>query len=387
MAIVLCTPGVIVKCSIIHLTIAPHLAIVKEEEKQEETFLQTIATLADNIIDGLRLATSDACQPLLTAPLEALMEGADRIRQAMRGNRVELCAIINGRSGRCGENCKFCAQSVCNHTGIEEYGFVPQEEILADCGTYDALGVDRYSIVTAGRGLSAREMDKAVDAYAAMRREYPGIGLCASHGFMSEEAFRRLRDAGVSRVHCNIETSEEFFPEICTSHRFADKLENIYRAKRAGLDICCGGIIGMGESWQDRISMALTIQKIGAVSVPLNVLIPIPGTPLADRPVMAEEDVLRTVALFRFIVPEADVRIAAGRFRFQDGGLSLFQAGASATITGNMLTTVGNNTKQDREMLTAAGYSLRPVGTAIPADTEPALLAASRGGDQRGEVL
>ena len=322
--------------------------------------MRPIRKLTEEVIHGRKLRTIEECSILLTSDLAELMEGADEIRRRLCGDKADLCSIINGRSGRCSEDCKFCAQSKCNHTGVTEYDFVPLETIVEDCGRYDRLGVDRYSVVTAGRGLGGEELAKAVEAYATLHRTYPEMKLCGSHGFMSEEGFRMLKEAGVDVVHCNIETSREYFPQICTTHKFEEKLENIRRAKAAGLDICCGGIIGMGESWEDRISMAVTIAEIGAVSVPLNVLVPIPGTPMESMELMKEEDILRTVALFRFIVPQAKIRIAAGRSRFEDGGAELFRAGANATITGDMLTTVGNNTKEDRTMLKDMGYRLRP---------------------------
>ena len=319
-----------------------------------------IMELAREITAGRRLTSREECEPLLSEELGALNEAADYIRREMTGDKVDLCCIINGRSGRCSEDCKFCAQASCNHTGVSEYSFLDTETILRDCGKYAALGVDRYSIVTAGRSLSGEDLDHAAEAYRALHERYPGMKLCGSHGLESDEAFWRMKEAGVDTVHCNVETSRHYFPQICSTHTYEDKVRSIRRAKAAGLHVCCGGIIGMGESWADRIDMALEIAELDPQSIPLNVLIPIPGTPFEDLEIMKNEDVLRTVSIFRFVNPEKQIRIAAGRFRFEDGGAALFRAGASATITGDMLTTVGNNTREDRAMFREMGFRLKP---------------------------
>lgn len=314
--------------------------------------------LAEEIIAGRRIRDKEECSDMIRCDLEELTRGADRIREHFRGNKIDLCSIINGRSGRCSEDCKFCAQSKINHTGIEEYSFLPVEEIVADCGKYAAKGVDRYSIVTAGRTLEGKDLDRAVSAYSEMHRRYPGMKLCGSHGLMTKEAFQRLKDAGVETIHCNIESSPSYFPKICSTHTFEEKRKAIEAAKSVGLKICSGGIIGMGEGWEDRIEMALTTAELGACSIPINTLIPIPGTPFQELEQVKREDVLRTVSIFRYVNPEADIRIAAGRFLFPNGGSQLFKAGASATITGDMLTTTGNNTEEDRKMLTDMGFEL-----------------------------
>lgn len=325
--------------------------------------MEKMKKLAEEIISGRRLKSHEECQDFVTANLEDLMDGADRIRKALCGNHADLCSIINGRSGRCSENCKFCAQSGCNKTGIQEYPFIALDPVIADCHKYENYGVDRYSIVTAGKNLRGTDLEKAIAAYQTLHRLFPKMKLCASHGELSDDALRRMKEAGVTMVHCNIETSRRFFPEICTSHTYDDKLREIARIKKAGLQVCCGGIIGMGETWEDRIDMALSISGLGVLSIPLNALIPIKGTPLENRPIISNEDVIRTVALFRYINPQSQIRIAAGRFRFADGGACLFRAGANAAITGEMLTTGGNNTAEDRTMLKDIGFQLRKPAT------------------------
>lgn len=311
--------------------------------------------LANEIINGRRLCREDDLHALLDADPDELCAGADAIRQAFFQNRVSLCTIINGRSGRCSEDCKFCAQSAHHTANCEVYELLDAGTVLADCKKREAAGVHRYSIVTAGRTVQGRELDRLVEIYRLLH-ESCRIGLCASHGLLTAEAFRRLREAGVTRYHCNIETSRRYFPFICTTHTFDDKLREIRLAKEAGLEICSGGIIGMGETWEDRIDMALCLSELSVCSIPLNALIPLPGTPLGDRPRLTEEEILRTVALFRYINPEAEIRMAAGRNYFPDGGRRLFRSGLSAVLTGDMLTTVGNNTAQDKEMLASLGF-------------------------------
>ncbi len=312
---------------------------------------------AEEIIKGRRLTQGEDVSFLLTEDLETLCQGADSIRKALCGKHAQLCSIINGRSGRCPENCKFCAQSACWKTRIEEYPFLEPDAILSDCRFHEAKKVRRYSIVTAGRALSGQEFETALTAYRAMAKNCR-IGLCASFGLLSEENFFRLKEAGVTRYHANIETSRRNFPNICTTHTFEDKLEVIRRAKSAGLYVCSGGIIGMGETWEDRIDMAFTLSGLNILSIPLNVLRPIPGTPLEHQQSLPEEDILRTIAIFRYLNPEAQIRLAAGRNAMADSGRRAFCSGANAAITGDMLTTSGNGIDEDQKMLAEMEFSL-----------------------------
>lgn len=313
--------------------------------------------LAQRIMNGYRLNRKEDLSFLVTTDLKELCEGADQLRKYFHGNQVDLCAIINGRSGKCSEDCKFCAQSGHHNTGIAEYDFLDSSVILEDCKKHEAEGVHRYSIVTAGRTLEGRDFDKALTAYHAMKAECC-IQLCASHGLLSEEAYIALKEAGVARYHENIETSKRNFPNICTTHTYEDKIRCIRFAKKAGLEVCSGGIIGMGENWEDRLDMALSLSELEVDSIPINALMPIQGTPLESCTMVTEEELLRTIAIFRYINPAADIRLAAGRAIMTNSGEKAFHAGANATITGNMLTTSGNNIEQDIHMLKALGFDL-----------------------------
>lgn len=315
--------------------------------------------LADEIVGGRRLERGEDLSFFVSCPLEQLREGADSLRRHFVGEQVDLCTILSGRSGRCGEDCKFCAQSVHHHTDCRVYPLLDEETIVGQAKANEAEGVSRFSVVDSGHGPSAEELEQLLQVFRRLHREC-GIELCCSLGFMSREQFRRLREAGVVCVHNNIETSRRYFPQICTTHSFDDKLDNIRRAQMEGLHVCSGGIIGMGEGWEDRMDMALTLSGLGIRSVPLNTLVPIPGTPLEHMPRLSEEEILRTVALFRYILPEADIRLAGGRVLMRDNGRPAFTGGANASITGNMLTTCGATIAEDMAMLRALGRDVTP---------------------------
>lgn len=316
--------------------------------------------LADEIIGGRRITRQDDLNMFLTCDLKELCEGADRIREHFIGEKVDLCSIINGRSGRCPEDCKYCAQSAHNHTSCEIYDFLPEEKIVEACKLNESEGADRFSIVTSGRALSGEEFEKAVHAYETMHAECK-IDLCASMGFLNAEQLHRLHEAGVTSYHHNIETSKRNFPNICTTHTYEQKLETLKLVKKEGMCACSGGIIGMGETWEDRLDMAVSLAELGIDSIPINALMPIEGTPLENQPRLTEDEILRTIAFFRYINPEANIRLAAGRALLTNDGEIAFQSGASATITGNMLTTVACATiRSDKQMLENLGRDVTP---------------------------
>lgn len=224
----------------------------------------------------------------------------------------------------------------------------------------ESEGVDRFSIVTAGKALTGKEFDKAIHAYERMRRECK-IDLCASMGFLSAEQLHRLHEAGVSSYHHNIETSRRNFPNICTTHTYDMKIETLKKVKAEGMWACSGGIIGMGETWEDRLDMAVSLAEVGVDSIPINALMPIPGTPLEHLERLTEPEILRTIAMFRYLNPKADVRLGAGRALLTNDGETAFRAGANATITGNMLTTAACATiRSDRSMLESMGRDVTP---------------------------
>ena len=290
--------------------------------------------------------------------LEELCEKADEIRAYFCSNGFDICTIINGKSGRCSENCRFCAQSVHNHTGAEEYPLLSTEEILAQARKNEEQGVLRYSIVTSGKRLSDREVDQMCGTVRQIRRE-TGISVCISFGLLNEEQYGKLKAAGVTRVHNNLETSRRNFPNVCTSHTFEDKIKAIRAAQAAGLSVCSGGIMGLGETVEDRIDMAFTLRELGIKSVPVNMLNPIPGTPFGKNKKLTAKDMCRLTAVYRFILPDASIRLAGGRGLLPDKGKSCFQSGANAAISGDMLTTAGISVETDRKLLAELGYEVR----------------------------
>ena len=312
--------------------------------------------IAEEIIKGRRLNRDEDLGWLLEAELSELQAGAFLLQKHFRGNHIDLCTIVNGRSGRCSENCKYCAQSAYHHTGVEEYPLMSKEELFRHAKANQEGGANRFSIVTSGRALSGKEFETVLEAYKEMN-DTLSIHLCASHGILTEEQLQKLYEAGVRQYHHNIETSKRYFPEICTSHTYDDRIKTIKLAQKAGLNVCSGGIIGMGETWADRIDMAISLSELNIKSIPINSLMAIPGTKLEGMPPLSGDDILRTIALFRFINPEADIRMAAGRKLMPENGATAFKAGASASITGNMLTTSGTTMKDDLEILKKLGLT------------------------------
>ena len=316
----------------------------------------TVKKLTQEILCGRRIKREDVLSFFLEAPLKALEEGAHELQQHFCGKHIDLCTIINARSGHCSEDCKYCAQSAHHKTGVEEYPFLAPEEIIANARANEEAGVNRFSIVTSGRALSGKEFDAALDCYRAMREKLT-IDLCASHGILKREQFRALRAAGVTSYHHNIETSRRFFPQICTSHTYDDRIRTIHLAQEEGLSVCSGGIIGMGETWEDRLDMAVSLAELGIESIPINSLMAIPGTPLEGRTPLTSDEILRTIAFFRFINPMANIRLGAGRKLIEENGRPAFLYGASASITGNMLTTSGTTIAEDLALLQQLGLS------------------------------
>lgn len=313
--------------------------------------------LGNKVLEGEPVTKQEALK-LYEQPLDELSQKADEIRRHFCSNGFDICTIINGKSGRCSENCRFCAQSAHNHTAAAEYPLLPSEEIVAQAKVNDAQGVLRYSIVTSGRRLSDPEVDRMCEAVRRIKKE-TGISVCISFGLLNEEQYRRLKEAGVTRVHNNLETSRRNFPHICTTHTFEDKINAIRAAQAAGLSVCSGGIMGLGETPEDRIDMALTLRELGIKSVPVNMLNPIPGTPLADNERLTAEDMCRIVAVYRFIIPDASIRLAGGRGLLKDKGKSCFLSGANAAISGDMLTTAGITVETDMKLLKELGYEVR----------------------------
>lgn len=320
--------------------------------------MSIVRELKDKVLSGQLLSREEAVV-LAKAPFEELVDAADEIRAHFCGNRFDLCTIVNGKSGQCSEDCKYCAQSAHYDTGrVESYPLLSTEELVEQAKINAGQGVLRYSIVTSGKRLSDQEVEQACESIREIRKQ-AGIKVCISFGLLSQQQFQKLREAGADRVHCNLESSRRYFPEICTTHTFEEKVETLKAAKRAGMEICSGGIMGLGETMEDRIDMVLSARELGVKAVPVNLLNPIPGTPLGHNPIMSEEEFLRIIAVFRFLIPDASIRLAGGRGLLEDKGERCFRSGANAAISGDMLTTAGITVKTDLELLEKLGYEVK----------------------------
>lgn len=314
---------------------------------------ETLKQWYDAITTGYRLTREDAEQLLTITPdtpvFETLLELADALRSHFLGNTIELCSIINAKSGRCSEDCKFCAQSAHYKAPVEAYPLLDYAPIVNMAKDNEAAGVHRFSLVLSGRGIGAEELTQVIDHYHQLKQD-TSMSLCASLGIMNEPDLKRLADTGVTMYHHNLEAGAQFYETVCTTHTYQERIETIEAAKRAGLRICSGGIIGMGENWNDRLDLIFDLRRLEVASVPVNVLNPILGTPFEHLPRLSQGDILKTIALYRWIHPTADIRLGGGRHLIDGAGKTAFKAGASATITGDYLTTVGQDMAGDRQM-------------------------------------
>jgi biotin synthase len=292
-----------------------------------------------------------------SADIFDLLSGANRIREHYKGKKIHLCSIVNAKAGACSENCKFCAQSAVYQTDSPRYGFIEPEPVLEAAEEANRHGVTAVGLVAAWRGLKEGPMlDEVCDRIrdlAATGKTRPD----ASLGIIeSQRVADRLKEAGLECYGHNLESSERFFPTHCTSHSYQDRLNTIGYLKAAGIRICSGGIIGMGETRADRCALAFALKEIGANVVPINILNPIKGTPFESIPALPVLEILKTIACFRFILPRQEIMIAGGRtVNLRDAQSMIFMAGASALMVGNYLTTLNQPVEQDLRMLTDLG--------------------------------
>ncbi|WP_206459941.1 biotin synthase BioB [Anaerovorax sp. IOR16] len=295
---------------------------------------------------------------LVKKDVDLLASAANEIRSFYCGNAFDLCTIINAKSGGCTEDCKYCAQSLHYNACIQEHPLLTKEQLQNAALYNEKQGILRFSTVTSGKTLSDEEVEVLVESYQSIASMCK-ISLCASHGLLTQEQFIKLKKAGLGRYHNNLETSPNYFKNICTTHTYQEKIAAIQAAQNAGLEVCSGGILGLGESMEDRIDMAFALKELHITSIPINILNPIKGTPFGNLPLLELEEIRRSIAIFRFILPKAVLRIAGGRGRLSDKGRSLFQGGANAAISGDMLTTSGISILEDKKMLKKIGFKIR----------------------------
>lgn len=319
-----------------------------------------IERLAEGVLTG-RSVTADEALALLLSPdevLPALLSAADRLRRHWRGAGVALCAICNARSGRCDQDCAFCAQSAKHDTDAPVHSFVADNAIRDAAKRAKKAGARNFSIVTAGKRLNKADMKRAVRAVATIREI--GLRPCASLGIVTADELRELRDAGLSRYHHNLETGRSFYGNVCSTRSFDDNLAVLRRAREAGLEVCSGALLGLGETPAQRVELLLELRELGVDSVPVNFLIPIPGTPLADRRELTPPACLRFLVAARFVLPDKHILVAGGRRdNLRRLESMIFWAGASGLMVGDLLTTAGPPADEDRRMI--ADLGLPPV--------------------------
>ncbi len=315
-----------------------------------------IKELTNKIIGG-ECITKEEALSLVDAPLEELCSEADRLRKHFNGDEFDMCAILSVKGGRCSENCKFCAQSSCSSANIETFAVRDADYVSADAKKYDGIGVARYCQVSSGRRLNKAEINQIAENIRRIVKD-TGLKPCVSLGLIDKEDLQLLKESGLQRVHNNIESSPEFFKNLCSTHTTDDKIALMKMVHEAGLELCSGGVFGVGESWEDRIDMAFALTEIQPESIPINMLKPIKGTPMEGREMLEEDELRRIIAIFKFILPKSFIRFAAGRDVLEDSGMKCFTGGANATITGNMLTVKGVSMEEDLKNIRNLGYKL-----------------------------
>ena len=322
---------------------------------------EKISDLAEQVLSGRPLERSQAAvlAECRGTDLMDLLAAANRLREHFRGQSIDICSIVNAKSGACSEDCRYCAQSSHYSTDATVYSLIDEGKIREAAETAAKNGARRFCIVTSGRGIDD-DGDLRTIARGIERVRGLGLSPCATLGTLHRDQLRYLRDAGLHRYHHNIETSREYFPEVCSTHTFDERLELLDFARSIGLSTCSGGILGMGESMHDRISMAFTLREQDVDSVPVNFLMPIPGTPLGDRPPIPPLDGLHAIALLRFVLPDREIRICGGRGTAL-GQLHplIFLAGADGFMIGNYLTRTGLAPEEDLRMLRDLGLEPR----------------------------
>jgi len=330
-------------------------ACIAWSKPMDNNIYQRIDDITQRLLDGGEISVEEGRWLIRLDDdyLPWLMAGADRLRKTFRGNQVEVCAISNVRSGNCSENCSFCSQSGHYQTSSPVYNYISNDELSDQAKKARAWGASDFGVVSKGWGVRSDKERGQLKEYFATLSEVSDIGRCASLGVLDKDTANFLKVNGMENYHHNLECAESFFDQVCSTHSYQENIDTIVNAREAGLRVCAGGILGMGESLDQRIELADTLRRIGVESVPLNFLNPQPGTPFGDREPLQPMDILKCIAVFRYMLPKAEIRIAGGRQFLGDMQSMIFMAGASGVMIGDYLTTKGRQVEDDLRMLAA----------------------------------
>jgi len=316
---------------------------------------------AEQIIDGQQIDMEIYQRLARTEETDVfhMITGANLIREKYFKNQVHLCAICNGKSGRCTEDCRFCSQSKYHDSDIDVYPMLDKDKLCQGALELMETPVNRYSVVTSGKGLPKNEVRHIADAFSTLSPDR--ISYCTSLGILDKEDMEYLKKSGISRYHHNLETCRSNFDNICTTHSYDDRVNTIEEAKKAGMSVCAGGLFGLGETMDQVLELALDLKELDVDAVPVNFLTPIKGTPLEDNPSLTPLECLKIICLIRYLLPEKDIIICGGRLiNLKILHPLVFHAGASGIMTGNYLTTKGNQLKEDLDMIQQLGFEPIP---------------------------
>jgi biotin synthase len=320
-----------------------------------------IRKIGDKVLEGKDVSIKDVLPLLGTNGPDVLdlAAVANRVREEFNGNKIDLCSLLSVKSGKCPEDCAFCAQSAHYKTEAPVYPLMDMQRIVEEAKEAQARGTGRFCLITSGREVSDKEFETILEALGRIRRETT-LDLDCSLGTLSEGRAESLRKVGVTRYNHNVETAESHFLQICTTHSFRDRVKTVEVLKEQGFSVCCGGIIGLGESPQQRVELAFSLKQLGIDCIPFNILNPRPGTPLENSEPIPPMEVIKTISLFRLVLPKGTIKIAGGReANLRDLQSLALLAGANGLIVGNYLTTPGRNAEDDLTMVRDLGFKLR----------------------------
>jgi len=325
------------------------------KNKQITNMTTTISQLEEKVLVGERITTEEALWLTQFADKEALYAAANRIRLHYCGNKIDLCTIMNARSGKCTEDCKWCSQSSYHKTDVKVYELIDHNQAVKQAQINKNAGAHKFSLVTSGHDITHQNLDKLCAVYKDIAKSND-IHLCASMGLLDTEKLDKLADVGVKMIGCNIETAPSYFSKLCSTHTTDEKIKTLKLARSKGMSLCSGGIIGLGETMAQRVEMAMVLQELEVESIPLNILTAIAGTDLQNAKPVSDEDILTTFAMFRFTNPKATIRFGAGRIMIQHIQNRALKAGMNAALIGDLLTTIGTNMAEDVVNFREAGF-------------------------------